>query len=143
MNIFPVWANIGTWTWIFFHHLCRISHVPKFAHTGMLYCSTRIVSILAKAGQQSIHYCLTDITVNSNDITARRAGFRRANTFLTTSQRSWDVVIRLTFSQWPNDRVLRAKAFFKWNCPRSYIYLKWQLTFAPASEVAWGRTLPF
>jgi hypothetical protein len=22
---------------IFFHHLCRNSHVPKFAHTGMLY----------------------------------------------------------------------------------------------------------
>jgi hypothetical protein len=21
----------------FFHHLCRNSHVPKFAHTGMLY----------------------------------------------------------------------------------------------------------
>jgi hypothetical protein len=35
------------------------------------------------------------------------------------------------------------KAYFKWNCPRSYIYLKWQLTFAPASEVAGGRTLPF
>jgi hypothetical protein len=40
-------------------------------------------------------------------------------------------------------KLVPAKAFFKWNRPQSYIYLKWRLTFAPASEVAGGRTLQF
>jgi hypothetical protein len=36
-----------------------------------------------------------------------------------------------------------AKSFFKWNCPQSYIYLKWQLTFVPASEVAGQEDIPY
>jgi hypothetical protein len=36
MNIFPAWANLGTWA--FLHSWQKkIAHVPKFAHAGMPY----------------------------------------------------------------------------------------------------------
>jgi hypothetical protein len=52
-------AGFAACAGFFFHHFCRISHVPKFAHTGMLYsdvlCNDLLVEAKVKSSSSEAH----------------------------------------------------------------------------------------